>query len=104
MGFVPTMGAVHPGHVSLIKKSLNQCNKTIVSIFINKQQFNRKSDFKKYPRVLKKDISILKKLKINYLYLPKGNQIYPDGPNKDIKIKKYGCVNDLFSGWVYALN
>ena len=50
LGFIPTMGAIHLGHISLVKKSLSQCNKTIVSIFINKPQFNRKSDFNKYPR------------------------------------------------------
>tara|TARA_B000000460_G_C21466240_1_gene370408 strand:+ start:35 stop:844 length:810 start_codon:yes stop_codon:yes gene_type:complete len=89
LGFVPTMGAIHLGHVSLIKKSLNQCNKTIVSIYINRPQFNRKTDYKKYPRVLRKDISILKKLKINYLFLPKTKLIYPDGPNRDIKINNF---------------
>ena len=51
IGFVPTMGGIHLGHISLIKRSLCECNKTIVSIFINKPQFNKKSDFDKYPRV-----------------------------------------------------
>ena len=64
LGFVPTMGSIHKGHVSLINKSISQCDKTIVSIFINKQQFNRKIDYKKYPRSIKKDISLLKKLKV----------------------------------------
>ena len=89
LGFVPTMGAIHLGHVSLVKKSIYLCNKTIVSIFINKQQFNKKNDFIKYPRLLKKDILILKKLKVNYLYLPTANQIYPNGPNKNIKISSF---------------
>ena len=53
LGLVPTMGAIHQGHISLIKKSITQCEKTIVSIFINKPQFNRKNDFQKYPRPLK---------------------------------------------------
>jgi len=86
LGFVPTMGAIHKGHISLVKKCISQCSKTIVSIFVNKPQFNRKSDFKKYPRLLKKDILVLKKMKVNYLYLPSFNQIYPDGQNKNIKI------------------
>ena len=63
IGLVPTMGAIHQGHISLIEKCISQCEKTIVSIFINKPQFNKKSDFQKYPRLLKKDISILKKFK-----------------------------------------
>jgi len=90
LGFVPTLGAIHEGHISLIKKSINQCNKTIVSIFVNKPQFNKKGDFKKYPRTLKKDIFMLKKLKIDYLYLPTEKQIYPEGPNKNIKISPFG--------------
>jgi len=89
LGLVPTMGAIHQGHISLIKKCISQCEKTIVSIFINKPQFNKKSDFRKYPRLLKKDISILKKFKIDYLYLPSVNQIYPNGSNKNIKISSF---------------
>ena len=50
LGFVPTMGSLHEGHISLIKKSKKKCNKTIVSIFVNPKQFNYKNDFKKYPR------------------------------------------------------
>ena len=90
LGFVPTMGALHLGHISLINKSISQCNKTIVSIFVNKPQFNKKDDFQKYPRDLKKDISILKSLKIDYLYLPKADEIYPNGINKKIKISSFG--------------
>ena len=89
IGLVPTMGAIHQGHISLIEKCISQCEKTIVSIFINKPQFNKKSDFRKYPRLLKKDISILKKFKIDYLYLPSVNQIYPNGSNKNIKISSF---------------
>ena len=89
LGFVPTMGAIHLGHISLIRKSISQCNKTIVSIFINKPQFNKKSDFQSYSRVLKKDISILRRLKVDYLYLPTNNQIYPSGQNKNIKITSF---------------
>ena len=89
LGFVPTMGAIHTGHLSLIKKSISQCSKTIVSIFVNKPQFNRKNDFKKYPRVLKKDILLMKSAGVDYLYIPKFNQIYPNGINKIIKIDSF---------------
>ncbi len=71
LGFVPTMGSLHNGHISLIKKSKKKCKKTIVSIFVNPTQFNNKIDYEKYPRNQKKDLSILKKLKIDFLYLPK---------------------------------
>ena len=90
LGFVPTMGALHLGHISLIKKSINQCKKTIVSIFVNKPQFNKKEDFQKYPRRLGQDISVLKNLKIDYLYLPITKEIYPKGINKNIKIHPFG--------------
>jgi len=90
IGFIPTMGGIHDGHIYLIKKSIVKCNISIVSIFINKPQFNKKSDFEKYPRILKKDITKLKKLKINYLFLPSAKQIYPEGTNKNIKIHSFG--------------
>ena len=86
LGFVPTMGGIHMGHVSLIKKSLKECDKTIVSIFVNRPQFNKKSDYKRYPKTLRKDFKILKKLKVDYVYLPTNKQIYPSGPSKKIKI------------------
>ena len=86
LGFIPTMGAIHKGHMSLIKKAIRQNNKTLVSIFINKPQFNKKSDFKKYPRVLKKDIRKLRSSKVDFLYLPKFNEIYPKGVNRKIKV------------------
>ena len=89
LGFVPTMGCIHMGHVSLIKRSIRECDGTIVSIFVNKPQFNRKSDFLKYPRILSKDIKKLKKLKIDFLYLPRAKQVYPNGPNKKIKISSF---------------
>ena len=86
LGFVPTMGAIHSGHISLIKKSINQSNKTIVSIFINKPQFNKKNDFLRYPKNLKSDILSLNKLKVDYLYIPSSFEIYPTGPSRNIKI------------------
>tara|TARA_B100000029_G_scaffold515341_1_gene621855 strand:+ start:5345 stop:6154 length:810 start_codon:yes stop_codon:yes gene_type:complete len=86
LGFVPTMGAIHLGHIALIKKSISQCDKTVVSIFVNKPQFNKNSDYKNYPRIKNKDVSVLKKLKVDYLFMPKENDIYEDGYNKKIKI------------------
>ena len=59
LGFVPTMGSIHNGHISLIKKSKLKCNKTLVSIYVNPKQFNNKKDFLKYPRNIKRDLKIL---------------------------------------------
>jgi len=88
LGFVPTMGGLHKGHISLIKRSLKECSKTIVSIFINPTQFNDKNDYKKYPRNSKRDLSILKKLKVDYVYLPTINDIYLHKRLSKIKLNK----------------
>jgi len=88
IGFVPTMGSLHKGHISLIKKSLNYCNKTVVSIFINPTQFNNKNDYKKYPRNFKKDLKILKKLKVPFLYAPSRNQVYSSKNKIKIHLSK----------------
>ncbi len=88
LGFVPTMGSLHKGHISLIKKSLKECKKTVVSIFINPTQFNNKNDYKKYPRNKKKDLLILKKLNVDFVYLPKDKDVYFFKKKKSIKINK----------------
>jgi pantoate--beta-alanine ligase len=89
LGFVPTMGVIHKAHLYIIKKSISLCEKTIVTIFVNKPQFNKITDYYRYPRNIKKDISILRKCKIDYLYLPSTRQIYPLGYNKKIKISSF---------------
>ena len=76
IGFVPTMGFLHDGHASLIKKSISQNKKTIVSIFVNPKQFNKKKDLIKYPRNTKRDMSICKKLGVDYVFMPTFNEIY----------------------------
>ena len=86
VGFVPTMGALHKGHLSLIKSSKKKCKKTIVSIFINPSQFNCINDYKKYPRKICRDISILKQSKIDYLFIPNKRDIYKNKKNMKIKI------------------
>ena len=86
IGFVPTMGSLHNGHISLIKSSKRICKKTLVSIFINPSQFNKSSDLKNYPRNLKKDIAILKKLKIDFLLIPNQAEVYRRKKDKKIKL------------------
>ena len=76
ISFVPTMGGLHKGHESLIKKSVRGSKKTLVSIFINPKQFENKKDFKNYPKNYKNDIKILKRLKVKYLYKPSYEDIY----------------------------
>ena len=92
IGFVPTMGALHEGHISLIKASKRKCHKTIVSIYINKPQFNKKKDFKNYPRNISKDLKILRKLKVDYLLMPNEKDIYSSNKQKKIKINKKDLI------------
>ncbi len=89
IAFVPTMGGLHKGHISLIKKSKKFQLKTLVSIFVNPKQFNKKSDFRSYPRNTKTDLKKLKKLKINYLYIPSVKDIYGFKPKKKIFLDKF---------------
>ena len=88
IGFVPTMGGIHNGHISLIKASQKKKNKTIVSIFVNPTQFNKKTDFINYPRNIRKDIITLKKLNVNYLFLPSTKDIYKFKAKKFVLRKK----------------
>ena len=89
LGFVPTMGGIHKGHLSLINKSKKLCKKTIVSIFLNPKQFNSKKDFKSYPRNIKKDLLILKKSKkVDFVYLPKFKDVYKDNKRSKIILNK----------------
>ena len=88
IGFVPTMGGLHKGHISLVKNCQKTCDKTLVSIFINPSQFNRKTDYKNYPRTLDKDIKILKKLKVDYVLVPNIKEIYSGNTPRKININK----------------
>ena len=89
IGFIPTMGGIHDGHISLINRSKKLCKKTIVSIFVNPKQFNNKKDFKNYPKNIKNDLSILRKIKgIDFVYIPKFNEIYNYKRKSKILINK----------------
>ena len=77
IGFIPTMGALHKGHISLIEASKKTDTLTICSIFVNPTQFNNTADFKKYPVTIEKDIDMLEKAGCNVLFLPSVEEIYP---------------------------
>ncbi len=89
VSFVPTMGGLHEGHKSLIKRAKKFKKKVIVSIFVNYKQFNNKRDFKQYPRNLKKDLSILKHLKVDFVYLPNNRDIYDFQVRNKIFLDKF---------------
>ena len=95
IGFAPTMGALHDGHISLYENARKENDLVISSIFVNPTQFNNTQDFEKYPRDVKTDIEILEKTKlVDAVYVPKVSDIYPDG----LKSKKYefdGLENEM---------
>jgi len=88
LGFVPTMGSIHNGHISLIKKSKDKCNKTLVSIYVNPKQFNNKNDFTNYPRNITRDLNILKKHKVNLVFIPSTKEIFKEKRIKKIILPK----------------
>lgn len=96
-GFVPTMGALHQGHLSLIKLSKKQCKLTICSIFVNPTQFNDKSDFDKYPNTISTDIEQLNDASCDVLFLPSVKEMYPDGFVNNTKIN-FGFIAETLEG------
>ena len=89
IAFIPTMGSIHEGHLSLIKKAKKDSKNVLVSIYVNPKQFNVNSDFKKYPRNIRKDIAILKKTKVKYLYLPTYKDIYSFRPISSVYLDRF---------------
>ena len=89
IGFVPTMGGIHEGHISLIKRSIKSNKKTIVSIFVNPKQFNNVKDFNSYPTNIKKDLAILRRIKkLDFVYIPRFKDVYESNKKSRVKIEK----------------
>ncbi len=78
IGFVPTMGYFHQGHLSLVAEANRQCDITVVSIFVNPSQFGPNEDFNSYPRDLQRDLELLSKYRVDYVFHPSPQQIYPE--------------------------
>jgi len=94
IGFVPTMGALHEGHLSLIRRCVKENQFSVVSIFVNPIQFGRGEDFSSYPRPFKKDIELCKKEGVNLVFAPSYEEMYPDEFSvyvEEISLSKFLC-------------
>lgn len=83
IGFVPTMGALHEGHIALVRKAFEQVDKVVVSIFVNPTQFNNQTDLDKYPRMLDEDVELLRSVGDVFIFAPTYDQIYPENDHFD---------------------
>ena len=98
IGLVPTMGALHKGHASLIEKSAKTCQKTIVSVFVNPTQFGINEDFSKYPRTLDKDVILANEAGADVVFAPNAEEMYGENYDKDLMTlvcPAYDFVNQL---------
>ena len=95
IGFVPTMGALHEGHISLIKQSNLDNDITVVSIFVNPTQFNNKNDYSRYPRILSDDIEKLKNVKCDFLFTSDEREMYPQEDTRDFD---FGLLDKVMEG------
>ncbi len=96
IGFVPTMGALHQGHVSLIKQSKSENSITVCSIFVNPTQFNNADDFAKYPITIESDIDLLEKEGCNVIFLPTVSEMY--GSSQITKTYELGYIETVLEG------
>lgn len=95
IGFVPTMGALHEGHISLVKKAKSGCDSVVVSIFVNPTQFNNASDLEKYPRIPEKDLPMLEAAGADMLLMPDVKEMYPEGARSSLTILPLGSLGEV---------
>lgn len=80
VGFVPTMGALHEGHLALVREAVHSCDLAVVSVFVNPTQFGPGEDFERYPRQVERDIELLAPKGVEIVFTPSAEEIYPEGP------------------------
>lgn len=95
LGFVPTMGALHDGHLSLVRAAKQQCSPVVVSIFVNPSQFGPNEDFEKYPRNFDADCAFLEELGVDYIFSPEAAEMYPRGFRSSVRVEG---LSDKFEG------
>ncbi|MFI3280458.1 MAG: pantoate--beta-alanine ligase [Rikenellaceae bacterium] len=95
VGFVPTMGALHAGHISLVERARQECDVVVASIFVNPTQFNDKGDLATYPRTPEADAALLEKSGVDYILMPSVEEIYP---TTDTRIFDFGAKDKVMEG------
>ncbi len=95
IGFVPTMGALHSGHLSLVKQCNQENDITVVSVFVNPTQFNDVADLKRYPRTLEKDLALLSEVGCDIVFSPSVEEMYP---TKDTRLFDFGLLETVMEG------
>ena len=95
IGLVPTMGALHKGHASLVEQATEENDEVVVSIFVNPTQFNDPADLEKYPRTLDHDLELLQSLDVNLVFIPSVQEMYPE---KDTRIFNLGNLDKVMEG------
>lgn len=95
IGFVPTMGALHKGHISLVERSVDENDITVVSIFVNPTQFNDTNDLKNYPRMPERDISMLNETGVDIVFMPSESEMYPE---PDSRVFDFGTLDKVMEG------
>jgi len=97
IGFVPTMGALHAGHLKLVEMALGVSRRVVVSIFVNPTQFGKEEDLDKYPRNLERDFSMLEELGVSAVFVPEPDTVYPPGFSSEIRVN--GLTEGLCGGY-----
>ena len=95
IGFVPTMGALHEGHRSLVERARRECATVVVSVFVNPTQFNDKTDLKNYPRTPEADLRLLEEVGADYVFMPSVEEVYPE---PDTRTFDFGMIDKVMEG------
>ena len=95
IGFVPTMGALHAGHRSLVERARRECETVVVSVFVNPTQFNDKTDLKNYPRTPEADLRLLEEVGADYVFMPSVEEVYPE---PDTRTFDFGMIDKVMEG------
>lgn len=98
IGFVPTMGALHDGHMTLIRRAVRECEKVVVSIFVNPMQFGPNEDFDRYPRTFEKDLSFCRDAGVSVVFSPSAEQLYQKGHELSTKVIPPAELTDRLCG------